>query len=242
MVIADIRWRQRFSNFRRAFDLLGEPIERGVASLSALEQEGTVQRFEVTLELAWKTLKDYLEAEGLTVEPVTPRAVIKAAVAARILQDGKIWLDMLDHRNLLSHTYDEATFGDAVRSIQDRYFPVLAPLVQWFEQQAGEEKSGPSVQLSTEEIRMMEPVFHQCASLTGVILFGSRAKGTASAGSDVDLALEGVEDVLVAESLRGKLEDLAIPYRFDVQIVERIQHEPLREHIDRVGVRIWRRT
>ena len=241
MVIADIRWRQRFANFRRAFDLLGEPIRRGVASLSALEQEGTVQRFEVTLELAWKTLKDYLEAEGLTVEPVTPRAVIKAAVAARILQDGKIWLDMLDHRNLLSHTYDQVTFGAAVRSIQDRYFPVLASLVQWFEQQAGAE-SGPSVQLSTEEMRMMEPLFHQCASLTGVILFGSRAKGTASTGSDVDLALEGVEDVLVAESLRGKLEDLAIPYRFDVQIVERIQHEPLREHIDRVGVRIWRRT
>jgi nucleotidyltransferase substrate binding protein (TIGR01987 family) len=242
MVIADIRWRQRFENFQRAFGLLGEPIARGVDSLSVLEQEGTVQRFEVTLELAWKTLKDYLEAEGATIEPVTPRTVVKVAVATRILQDGKIWLDMLDHRNLLSHTYDERIFVDAVRSIQDCYFPVIGSLVEWFEEKAKIEDPRRMVQLSEEEIRMMEPIFRQCSGLTGVILFGSRAKGTATARSDVDLALEGVDDVLLAESLRGELEDLAIPYRFDVQIRDRITHQALREHIDRVGIRIWQRS
>ena len=223
-MVADIRWKQRFENFRRAFGLLGEPVSAGVESLSALEQEGTVQRFEVTLELAWKTLKDFLQAEGMAVDPVTPRAVIKAAVAARILPDGRIWLDMLDHRKLLSHTYDEAVFGEAVRTIQDRYFPVLDGLVQWFGQRAGEDERLDSVQLSAEEIRMMDPVFRACESLMGVILFGSRAKGTAAAGSDVDLALEGVYDVLVAESLRRNLEDLAMPYRFDVQPVLQYQN------------------
>ncbi len=238
MVTTDIRWKQRFANFRRALELLREPIERGVETLSTLEQEGTVQRFEVALELGWKTIKDYLESEGAEIIPVTPRSVVKTAFESRVLQDGKIWLDMLDHRNLLSHTYDEATFENAVRAIQDRYFPAINALAAWLLER---EDSTRTMQLSTEEIRLMEPVFSRCVALTGVILFGSRAKGCASAESDVDLALEGIDDALAAEALRGELEALPLPYRFDVQILEQIKHQPLREHIDRVGIRIWKK-
>ena len=238
MVTTDIRWKQRFANFKRALGLLREPIERGVETLSALEQEGTVQRFEVALELGWKTIKDYLESEGAEIIPLTPRSVVKAAFESRVLKDGKIWLDMLDHRNLLSHTYDEATFGHAVRAIQDRYFPALDALATWLLER---EDNPVAMQLSVEEIRLMEPVFLRCVNLTGVILFGSRAKGCASAESDVDLALEGVDDVLAAEALRGELEALPLPYRFDVQILGQITLQPLREHIDRVGIHIWKR-
>lgn len=127
----DIRWQQRFQNFDRAIVLLREPIERGVETLSALEREGTVQRFEFAVELAWKTLKDYLEAQGQVVDPVTPRHVIKVAFAARILGDGQVWIDMLNHRNLLSHTYDESTFEQAVRAIRDRYMAALEALHAW---------------------------------------------------------------------------------------------------------------
>jgi hypothetical protein len=63
---ADIRWKQRFSNLEKAISLLREPILR-IDTLSMLEKEGTVQRFEGALELAWKTLKDYLEFEGRTL-------------------------------------------------------------------------------------------------------------------------------------------------------------------------------
>lgn len=66
---ADIRWKQRFSNLEKAISLLREPILR-IDTLSMLEKEGTVQRFEGALELAWKTLKDYLEFEGRTLQTI----------------------------------------------------------------------------------------------------------------------------------------------------------------------------
>jgi nucleotidyltransferase substrate binding protein (TIGR01987 family) len=127
----DIRWKQRFQNFDRAVALLREPFARDVATLSNLEKEGTVQRFEFTVELAWKTLKDYLEFEGQVLDPVTPRNVIKEAFTAGILNDGQVWIDMLNHRNLLSHTYDEATFGTAVLAIRDRYLAAIEELHLW---------------------------------------------------------------------------------------------------------------
>lgn len=127
----DIRWKQRFQNFDRAVLLLREPMERDVGTLSNLEKEGTIQRFEFAVELAWKTLKDYLEYEGRTITPVTPRNVIKEAFAGRILRDGQVWIDMLDHRNLLSHTYDEAMFDKAVLAIRDRYLAAIEELRLW---------------------------------------------------------------------------------------------------------------
>ncbi len=127
----DIRWMQRFDNFDRAVVLLREPLERGVETLSALEREGTIQRFEFVLELGWKTLKDYLEFEGRIITPLTPRNVLKEAFAARILGDGQVWIDMLDHRNLLSHTYDGAGLEQAVVAIRDRYRPAIEELHAW---------------------------------------------------------------------------------------------------------------
>ncbi len=127
----DVRWEQRFQNFERATALLREPFARDVESLSALEKEGVVQRFEFSSELAWKTLKDYLEHEGKAMAPVTPRTVIKEAFAAQILPDGQVWIDMLNHRNLLSHTYDVQTFEAGVLAIRDRYLPAMESLREW---------------------------------------------------------------------------------------------------------------
>ena len=127
-----VRWKQRFQNFDRAVILLREPIARGVATLSVLEREGTIQRFEVAIELAWKTLGDYLEYEGETLEVVTPRNVIKEAFSARVIEDGQVWMDMLDHRNLLSHTYDQTVFEKAVLAIRDRYLAAFEELRDWF--------------------------------------------------------------------------------------------------------------
>jgi nucleotidyltransferase substrate binding protein (TIGR01987 family) len=122
----DIRWQQRFENFDRALSLLKDALSRGPSALNQLEKEGAVQRFEYTLELAWKTVKDYLEQSGVVLSAVTPRQVIKDAFAARILDDGQTWIDMIDHRNLLSHTYDAAKFEEAVEAIHGRYLAAFA--------------------------------------------------------------------------------------------------------------------
>jgi len=121
----DIRWKQCFQNFDRAFVLLREALERGPGVLSLLEKQGVTQRFEFSFELAWKTLKDYLEEGGLVISPVTPRQVLKEAFAAKIISDGQVWINMLDNRNLLSHTYDSAVFEQAVEAIARHYLPAM---------------------------------------------------------------------------------------------------------------------
>ena len=95
------------------------------------------------------------------------------------------------------------------------------------------------VGLTSHELELIRSVAARYPHLSGVILFGSRAKGTATPSSDVDLALEGVDDALEAERIAGELEDLPLPYRFDVKALTAIQSEPLRDHIARIGVRIY---
>jgi nucleotidyltransferase substrate binding protein (TIGR01987 family) len=120
----DVRWKQRFTNFDRALALMDEAL-KDVERLSLLEKEGVVQRFEYTFELAWKTLKDFMEEGGLVISPVTPRQVLKDAFGAKILADGQVWIDMLGDRNRLSHTYDAIVFEEAVAAIAARYLPAM---------------------------------------------------------------------------------------------------------------------
>lgn len=131
----DIRWKQRFQNFDRAFVLLREAMEQGPAALNQLEKEGVIQRFEYCFELAWKTAKDFMEASGFVFATVTPRQILKDAFAAKILTEGQVWIDMLDHRNLLSHTYDFANFEKAVEAIHTHYLAALGQLHEFLQQE-----------------------------------------------------------------------------------------------------------
>lgn len=133
---ADVRWKQRFQNFDRAFVLLRAAMEKGPGALNPLEKEGVVQRFEYSFELAWKTIKDYLEHGGLVFATVTPRQVLKDAYSARILSDGRVWMEMLDHRNLLSHTYDLVAFEKAVEAIHRIYLPAIAQVHEFLLKEA----------------------------------------------------------------------------------------------------------
>lgn len=128
----DIRWKQRFKNFDRAFLLMRQALERGPEVLNQLEKEGVVQRFEYSFKLAWKTAKDYLEQGGFVFAIITPRHVIKESFAAKLIIDGQVWIDMLDHRNLLSHTYSSASFEEAVQAITIRYLPAMEALHEFF--------------------------------------------------------------------------------------------------------------
>lgn len=123
------RWVYRFDNYSRAFILLREAIETAeVRQLNQLEKEGTIQRFEYTWELAWKTLKDYLEYKGIMLESTTPRATIKAAFAAGIIGNGEIWMKALDARNDMSHSYNFQTFEKIIIEIQEQYLSILDAL------------------------------------------------------------------------------------------------------------------
>jgi nucleotidyltransferase substrate binding protein (TIGR01987 family) len=134
----DIRWKQRFENFERAFLLLQEAFARDPEKMSDLEKEGAIQRFEYTFELAWKTLKDYLVYSGVVFEQITPRSVIKQAFAAKIIRDGQTWIDMLEQRNLMSHTYDDESFKIAFSSISRSYLTAIEQVFTWLKKRAQE--------------------------------------------------------------------------------------------------------
>ena len=131
-----IRWQQRFQNLEKAFNQL----ERGLAieDPSDIEQQGIIKSFEFSFELSWKTLKDYLEAKGVTCQ--FPRDVIKKAFQHQIVVEGEIWLDMLGKRNLLTHTYDETLAIEAYRLIKHDFSPELKKLVKWFQECVDNEK------------------------------------------------------------------------------------------------------
>lgn len=133
----EIRWKQRYENFSKAIALLGEALEaRPIDEYSRLEQEGIVQRFEYTFELAWKTLKDKLLYEGY--DEKTPRSVIRRAFEAGYLTEDETetWLDSLDKRNLLSHTYNESMAQKALQFIAERCYPLLKSLHHRLQQEA----------------------------------------------------------------------------------------------------------
>ncbi|NBP25485.1 MAG: nucleotidyltransferase, partial [Proteobacteria bacterium] len=77
-----------------------------------------------------------LEASGFVFATVTPRQVLKDAFAAKILKEGAVWMDMLDHRNLLSHSYDSTHFNMAVDAIHRRYLNALAELHEFLQREA----------------------------------------------------------------------------------------------------------
>jgi len=93
--------------------------------------------------------------------------------------------------------------------------------------------------LAPREAGLIVDVFRAHPEIAEARLFGSRAKGTHSPGSDVDLALWGNLSALKAEAIAAQLDELPLPYRFDVVVFERVKLRPLREHIERVGVRLY---
>lgn len=122
--LKEIRWKQRFTNFEKSYKLLkqysNQPIE------TELERAGIIQFFEISFELAWKLMKDYLEAQEMSVK--SPREAIKQAYQMGLIDDGHVWIDALSDRNLTVHTYDEERAKKMVNDIINVYFPELNKL------------------------------------------------------------------------------------------------------------------
>jgi nucleotidyltransferase substrate binding protein (TIGR01987 family) len=127
----DIRWKQRYQNLHLSFESLNEAVLQ--KKYNDLERAGLIKMFELTFELSWKTLKDYLEANG--IDAASPRDVIKSAFQNGYVTDGHKWLKALDDRNILSHTYEDEQAIAAVQMIKNDFFPLIKELVSFFQSQ-----------------------------------------------------------------------------------------------------------
>ena len=118
----DIRWKQRFQNFKKALVTLKNAVELAAErELTDLEKQGTVQGFEFTFELAWNVMKDYLEEQGVT-GIIGSKNAIRHAFNKGIIEDGEVWMDMVKDRNLASHVYDEETAEGLFVAIKNIYY------------------------------------------------------------------------------------------------------------------------
>lgn len=118
----DIRWIQRFNHFIKALSQLREAVALAQQRpLSKLEEQGLIQSFEFTHELAWNTLKDFLENRG-TQTLYGSKDATREAFKTGLIENGEAWMDMVRSRNLTSHTYDEATAAQIISAIRNTYF------------------------------------------------------------------------------------------------------------------------
>ena len=136
---SDIRWCQRFDNYQKALAKLAEAVDLAATRpLSDLEQQGLIQGFEFTHELAWNTLKDFLTYRGVQ-QIIGSRDATRAAFKADLLHNGDIWMEMIKSRNLSSHTYREEVVRSIAASILNQYYPEFVALETtlkaWVEQQ-----------------------------------------------------------------------------------------------------------
>lgn len=125
MIKKDIRWKQRFQNFKNAFSQFEEAVKR--KNLDRLAQEGLIQRFEYTFELAWKCLQDVMQEKGFA-EIRGPRPVIQQAFDDGLIEDGVLWMEMLKARNYAPHIYDEEIFQEIYNKAKNEFYKPLKKL------------------------------------------------------------------------------------------------------------------
>jgi nucleotidyltransferase substrate binding protein (TIGR01987 family) len=122
MTDKDIRWKQRFGNFQNSLHYLEEAMK--IKNPDIIQKAGLIQFFEMSFELSWNVLKDYLEEQGFAGIK-SPRDTIKKAFQIDLITNGHVWMEALENRNLTSHTYDEKTADRVTKNIIAIYYPLL---------------------------------------------------------------------------------------------------------------------
>jgi len=115
----DIRWKQRFSNYKKALHQLEEFIQK--KDMSKLEEQGLIKAFEYTFELAWNVIKDYYEYQGVT-DIQGSRDAFRLAFQRGLIEDGETWMDMIDSRIQTTHIYNEKVARQIAQDIVQRYY------------------------------------------------------------------------------------------------------------------------
>ncbi len=125
----EIRWIQRFSSFKKAFNKLSLIVEnKKLDALNELETEGLIQRFEYTYELAWKTLQDFLRHKGY-IDIAGPTSVLQQAFADGYIEDEKGWRNIKKSRELTAHTYNESVAEEIAESIMNSFYLLFKKLI-----------------------------------------------------------------------------------------------------------------
>ncbi|MBL6956129.1 MAG: nucleotidyltransferase substrate binding protein [Chlorobium phaeobacteroides] len=129
----DIRWVQRYKHLIQAYDQLDRAVDLAQQrSLSELEEQGLIQSFEYTHELAWNTLKDFLANKG--VQPLYgSKDTTRAAFKHRLIEDGNIWMEMIKSRYLTSHTYNREIAEEIALAIRQHYHAAFRKLLETLE-------------------------------------------------------------------------------------------------------------
>jgi nucleotidyltransferase substrate binding protein (TIGR01987 family) len=121
----DIRWKQRFQNFEKSLNYLEQALN--IQQPDIIQKAGLIQFFEMSFELAWNVVKDYLEEQGF-IEIKSPRSALKKAFEVGLIEDGHSWMKLLNDRNQTSHAYDEAAVSMIEKLIHQKYYPLLKQL------------------------------------------------------------------------------------------------------------------
>ena len=122
---SDIRWHQRLENYEKALAQLNNAVELSKQrKLSDLEQQGLIQSFEFTHELAWNVMKDFFFYQGNS-EIRGSRDATRAAFKAGLIEEGVIWMNMIISRNTTTHTYDQQTAENIVKHVLVDYVPLF---------------------------------------------------------------------------------------------------------------------
>lgn len=121
------RLEERRMDFENAFKRLEEALKENETEIAI---DGTLHRFEFTFELAWKTMKDYLEYHGVIENTGSPREIIKVAFKQGLIAEGEDWIQMMLSRNSLSHLYDEKTSRQIYDLIKNKYVYLLKDILE----------------------------------------------------------------------------------------------------------------
>ena len=128
-MFTNIRWQQRFQHFEKAYHVFQRRIdEYRTDTKNEAFQMALIQAFEVTIELSWKVLKDYLANEGTVVN--SPKQVIRQAFQFNIIDNGEDWMLALEKRNLTTHTYDENAFNEILIFIDKKFSSIVSKLYE----------------------------------------------------------------------------------------------------------------
>jgi len=209
--------------------------------LSDLEQQGLIQAFEFTHELAWNTLKDFRESRG-TASLYGSKDATREAFARGLIANGDEWMAMIESRNRSSHTYNQETANENGRrdlvelrwGIRNLFRQIHRP---------GEKGAMTACHgLSENTVARIAAVLECFPAVESAVLFGSRAKGTHKPGSDIDLALVGASlDWRTVGKIYDALDDRLMPHRFSLIVYDEKTDPAVAAHIGRVGIPLFQR-